>query len=93
MKARAIANERVILSEREFAQIVIWEVPAPVPGSSHGYKYRLAYVRDGECVMRYDNEAGKGDHRHTAEAENAYQFKSLEKLLEDFYSDLEDMRP
>jgi hypothetical protein len=47
-----------------FAELVLWEVPKPVASSAHAFKYRLAYVVDGECVVRYDNEVGKGDHRH-----------------------------
>ena len=32
----------------------------------HGFKYRLALVADGICVLRYDNESG--------EVEMAYHF-------------------
>lgn len=32
--------------------------------ASPASKYSLARVADGACVLRYDNEAGKGDHRH-----------------------------
>jgi hypothetical protein len=37
---------------------VIWRLPKPQAGSQHGFKYRLAYVERGRCVLRYDNEAG-----------------------------------
>jgi hypothetical protein len=30
--------------------------------------YRLALVVDGERVIGYDNERGKGDHKHCASA-------------------------
>jgi len=33
-------------------------------GSVHSFKYRLAHVVRGVCVLRDDNEAGRGDHRH-----------------------------
>ena len=88
MRARLLVDQRVILSEREFVEIVIWEVPVPVHGSGHGLKYRLALVVDGECVLRYDNEAGKGDHRHAGAAERAYRFESIEKLMADFERDI-----
>lgn len=37
--------------------------------------------------MRYDNETGKGDHRHYGVREEPYEFESLEKLLDDFRSE------
>jgi len=38
--------------------------------------------------MRYDNEAGKGDHRHIGVREFPYEFSDVDRLLEDFYSDV-----
>ncbi|EGG79231.1 hypothetical protein SXCC_00087 [Gluconacetobacter sp. SXCC-1] len=35
-------------------EIVVWHVPVPVRGSAHRFKYRLAFVADGACVIRYD---------------------------------------
>ena len=58
MDALLIAKERTVLSENAFHEIVVWHVPSPVPGSSHGFKYRLALVVRGECILRYDNERG-----------------------------------
>jgi hypothetical protein len=72
------------LSEVAFAELVVWRVPAPVRGSAHEYRYRLALVVDGKCVLRYDNEPGKDDHRHIGDAEKRYRFKSAEHLLADF---------
>jgi hypothetical protein len=60
--------------EAAFQQLVLWRVPSPVRGSAHGYKCRFALVVDGVCVLRYDNEAGKGDHKHVGEVETAYRF-------------------
>lgn len=70
-------------------EIVIWSVPRPVPPSEHGFKYRLVFVRDGQRVVGYDNERGKGDHRHLGDAEKPYRFKGVPKLLEDFMRDVE----
>jgi hypothetical protein len=44
-----------------------WKANSYKSGSEHDCKYSLAYVVAGECVIRYDNEAGKGDHRHLGE--------------------------
>jgi len=38
-----------------FVEIVIWQVPEPVPPSEHPYKYRLVYVVDGKRMVGYDN--------------------------------------
>ncbi|MBF0166223.1 MAG: hypothetical protein HQL45_01230 [Alphaproteobacteria bacterium] len=48
---------------------------------------------DEVCVLRYDNESGKGDHRHKGEQETPYEFVSLDRLLEDFRRDIEEWRP
>lgn len=58
-----------------------------LPGCVHRHKYRLALVDQGECVLRYDNEAGKSDHRHLGAVEAPYQFTTIERLLEDFDAD------
>ena len=71
-----------------FTEIVLWLVPAPLRGSAHPYKYRLALVADGICVLRYDNEAGKGDHKHVGDRQIPYQFSGIDTLLEDFGSDV-----
>jgi hypothetical protein len=45
-------------------------------------------VVDGVCVVRYDNEFGKGDHRHFSGKEIAYTFQTADKLIADFQSDI-----
>ena len=92
MKARLLFEQRVVISETALAELVLWEVPQPVKGSAHGYKYRLAFVVDGTCVLRYDNETGKGDHRHLGEIERPYQFTTPERLVADFFSEIERWR-
>lgn len=88
MKAVELLRTRVVLSENAFAELVLWRVPTPVDGSAHDFKYRLAYIVDGRCVIRYDNEAGKGDHRHVNDREYAYRFETTDKLLADFQHDI-----
>lgn len=89
MKAIELISTRIIYSEKSFAELVLWRLPEPVKGSSHQFKYRLAYVVSGKCVLRYDNETGKDDHRHFGRKEAAYRFKTPEKLLADFQRDIE----
>jgi hypothetical protein len=88
MPAVELLRTRIALSETAFAELVLWKVPKPVEGSSHRFKYRLAYVVERECVVRYDNEMGKGDHRHFGSKEGAYAFRTPEKLIADFRRDI-----
>ncbi len=88
MKAVELLNARIIYSEFSFAELVLWRLPKQLEGSIHEYKYRLAYVVRGECVLRYDNETGKGDHRHFGGLENTYVFTTPEQLIADFQNDI-----
>lgn len=92
MRAELLVRERHTLAEHAFAEINIWRVPTPVRGSDHDLKYSLAYVVRDLCVLRYDNEAGKGDHRHFGSSEAAYRFKDMRQLLDDFWKDVEQWR-
>lgn len=87
MRAELMLRERRVLA-RGFIEIVIWKLPSALNGSLHGFKYRLAHVVDGRCVIRYDNEAGKGDHRHIGAAEMPYRFVSIDRLLDDFLGEV-----
>jgi hypothetical protein len=53
------------------------------------FKYRLAYVVEGQCKVRYDNERGKGDHRHFDSQELPYAFSDPDQLMQDFQQDIE----
>ena len=92
MKAVQLVRTRIIYSETAFAELALWQVPKPIAGSVHQFKYRLAYVVDGVCVLRYDNEVGKGDHRHFKGAEMPYTFSTVEQLMADFWSDVRALR-
>lgn len=88
MKAVLLVRTRIVYSESAFAELVLWQLPKPVAGSGHSFKYRLAYVVHGVCVLRYDNEAGKGDHRHFGGDETAYRFATPDRLIADFERDI-----
>jgi len=92
MKAERLVKERLSQGDNGFVELVLWRVPQPVPGSLHLFKYRLAYVVEGECVLRYDNEAGKGDHKHLGDTESVYVFSTPERLLADFWADVDNWR-
>ncbi|MDP2230716.1 DUF6516 family protein [Methylotenera sp.] len=91
MKAQLLFKQRLVLNESAFAEVVIWQLQAPLESSAHDYKYRLACVVNGDCVLRYDNEAGKGDHLHSNEQEIDYNFVSTEQLIDDFFAQIKRM--
>ena len=93
MKASLLMRTRIIYQKNAFAEVVLWDVPVPVSGSRHSFKYRLAFVLDGDCVLRYDNESGKGDHRHLFGVESPYEFHSPERLIADFQTDIAKVLP
>ncbi|MDD5286397.1 MAG: DUF6516 family protein [Desulfuromonadaceae bacterium] len=87
--AREIIRYKKVRGGR-IIEVVIWHLSEPLPGSTHPYKYRLFYGQaDGSCIVRYDNERGKGDHRHVAGNEESYTFSTLRKLVADFEADIE----
>ena len=88
MQARLIYRNKKRLVSGAIVDEVVWKLPHPEPGRPHGYKYRLAYVREGKRIVGYDNERGKGDHRHRRDREERYRFISLDRLLADFRADV-----
>ena len=88
MKAELIYKDRFDVSESAFVEIVIWQVAEPLAGSFHPYKYRLAFIENDACILRYDNEAGKGDHKHYGKREFDYHFVGLKELEIDFIADV-----
>lgn len=92
MKAELLIRERVSYPDGDLAEMVVWQVPEPVPPTTHGFKYRFVYVVDGRRVLGYDNERGKGDHRHVGDTEEPFAFVSVDDLVERFVSDVEEYR-
>jgi len=92
MKAEFLLQQRIEYSDGAIVEMVLWRVPSPVSPSRHGLKYSLFYGRPGVREIGYDNERGKGDHRHFQGAETAYAFSTVEQLMADFWSDVRAVR-
>lgn len=88
VKAQLLFRRRIVQTEGIFAELVLWKLAQPLPGCVHPYKYRLALVARDVCVLRYDNESGKGDHRHWTGTEQAYSFTNVDVLISDFFEDV-----
>jgi predicted alpha/beta superfamily hydrolase len=91
MKAELITQFKSI-TDNSITQMTIWKVPEPVPPSTHSYKYSLVYIVDGQRVIGYDNERGKGDHLHLDGKETPYAFTNIERLIEDFIAEVAKRR-
>jgi hypothetical protein len=92
MKAEPLFSQRIHYDDGAIVEMVLWSVPLPVPPSIHGLKYSLFYGRPGVRDVGYDNERGKGDHRHFQGAETIYRFTTVEQLIADFWVDVRRLR-
>ena len=92
MKAVRLFYQRIDYDDGEIVEMVIWRVPAAVPPTTHGLKYSLFYGRPGVREVGYDNERGKGDHRHFKGRETTYEFTNVEQLTADFWADVSRVR-
>ena len=73
--------------EVAIAELKVWDVQA----TSHypeGRKYSLFLVwkGSGEVIIGFDNHKPKGPHLHRQDREEAYDFKDVDQLIEDFWS-------
>jgi hypothetical protein len=82
--AELIFEDKQIFQDGSIIEMRIWRVPSPVLQSMHMFKYSLFYGHPGEILVLFDNERGKGDHRHIRGVEHSYRFDSVERLIEDF---------
>ena len=84
MPARLITGFKNVNPDGSILELVVWRVPKPVPPSTHVYKYRAVYIVNGERIVGFDNERGKGDHCHLDGVESPYNFTTVQQLVEDF---------
>jgi Family of unknown function (DUF6516) len=93
MKAVEIINLKVGYVDGSIREMVVWKLPRPSKDRPHGFKYRFHYEhQSGTTWIRYDNERGKGDHRHVGKKEEPYLFRNIEKLVADFMADVKHIR-
>ncbi len=92
MLAQLLFRDKYVYADGANREMVIWRLPETDSERPHGLKYRLYYGFPGKCLVRYDNERGKGDHRHDGDQEIPYTFISVEQLIQDFRADIERLR-
>jgi hypothetical protein len=91
-KAVPILRRRRVLPDGAILEAKVWLVPTPVPPSRHPFKYSLFFGYPGQRLVGYDNERGKGDHKHVRGVEMPYVFVSIDQLLADFAADVAAVR-
>ena len=92
MKAELLIREKVVYPDSCLAEMIVWRVPNSVPPSRHRFKYSFVYIVHGKRLLGYDNERGKGDHRHEGDSETPLLFVSVEALLDQFVNEVEALR-
>jgi len=92
MAAQLLFRDKYIYADGTIREMVIWRLPEADIERAHGLKYSLYYGHSGKCLVRYDNERGKGDHRHAGDQEMPYDFTSVEQLIRDSKTDIDRLR-
>lgn len=92
MPARLVLRDKYVYRDGAIREMVVWHLPEVNTERPHGLKYRLFYGYHDRCLVRYDNELGKGDHRHYGSRDERYHFVSVEQLVADFKTDIERLR-
>jgi len=92
MKAKLLFRDKYVFRDGVIREMIIWQLPSTDPERLHGLKYRLYYGYPDQCLVRYDNEQGKGDHRHYGKREEPYPWVSVKQLVADFKADIEQLR-
>ena len=92
MKSQRIFYDRAVFPNGAILEMTVWQLPRASIERPHGLKYSLFYGRDGLRIVGYDNESGKGDHKHIRETETSYRFVNVEKMVADFLADVERTR-
>lgn len=92
MHAELMTRFKDVTPEGGIIELVVWRLPRPVPPCLHPYKYRLVFVVEGQRIVGFDNERGKGDHCHLSGIERPYNFTDVDQLITDFIVEVERWR-
>ncbi len=92
-KARLLYRSRVVYPDGAIREMVIWRLPFSADEKQQRLKYSLYYGdANSNRLVLYDNEKGKGDHRHHYDKEESYHFIDVETLISDFQKDIDNIR-
>ncbi|CBW76727.1 Hypothetical protein RBRH_01895 (plasmid) [Mycetohabitans rhizoxinica HKI 454] len=91
-KATLLFEDRMVYPDGAILEMRIWRLPECDAERPHGLKYSLFYGQGSARIIGYDNERGKGDHRHYRDHEVPYVFSTAEQMVRDFLGDVERER-
>jgi len=86
--SKLVFFEKRVEDDGSIIEMKVWEVPVS-DKSLDGVRYSLYWVKEGKTLVGYDNHHPKGPHRHYGDRQEAYEFTTIENLIQDF---LEDQR-
>lgn len=92
MNTVGIFYDEALLPDGAVVEMTIWQSPRATLERPHGLKYSLFYGHDGQRLVGYHNERGKGDHKHLGALELRYRFESVDKMIADFLLHVERMK-
>ena len=92
MKAVRIFYDKTVLPDGAVVEMTIWQLPRSTQERPHGLKFSLFYGGPDGRIVGYDNESGKGDHKHIRDVETRYKFIDAETMVADFLADVERIR-
>lgn len=92
MKVRLLFHRKTRYDDGAIREMTIWRLPEPDEERPHGLKYSLYYGKHGKRLVGYDNERGKGDHRHDGDTEYPYRFTTAAQLVADFEAEIRRWR-
>jgi hypothetical protein len=82
-----VFHDKKVLDNYHLMEIRIWKVKKD-KFNPEGFHYSLVLIKNNKRILGYDNHERKGHHKHVLDKESEYKFASVEKLLKDFYDDL-----
>ena len=91
-KAVLLYHDKADWPDGSIVEMTIWRLPMVSKERPHGLKYALFFGRPDQRIIGYDNESGKGDHRHYGDVEQGYVFTDVETLIADFMADVRKER-
>ena len=91
-KTVLLYHDKADWPDGSIVEMTIWQLPMVSKERPHGLKYSLFFGRPDQRIIGYDNESGKGDHRHHGDVEQGYVFTDVETLIADFMADVRKER-
>jgi Family of unknown function (DUF6516) len=86
-KGRLVLHTKYVDERGGIVEMKAYQVPKTT-NTPHGCKYSLVYIFNGRRLVGYDNHERKGDHRHHRTVTRPYAFKSADRLIDDFLSEV-----